>query len=251
MGNLFLMVVVGLAVGIFVISLGGGGGAIYLGVLTGLFQLSPSAAAATSIVTSLPALIMGSWSYYRRGLINFSLGNRMMIAAIPSIFVGYFISPFLPEQVYKVIIGLILVFLGAQLVYKVYRQKENKHARISAKTASVLYGIMGGLMVGIAGLSGGGPITTGLLLLGASMAAASATSSYVLVGMSIVGAALHISSGAIDWRAAGGLIAGSLVGAFMAPPVVLWMTDKPNRARLVKLFMGVFIIVMGIKTAIG
>lgn len=251
MGNLLLMVVVGLAVGIFVISLGGGGGAIYLGVLTAIFQLSPSAAAATSIVTSLPALIMGSWSYYRRGLINFRLGNRMIIAAIPSIFVGFFISPFLPEKVYKVVIGLILAFLGIQLIYKVYRTGGEKHSRISPKTASVLYGIMGGLMVGIAGLSGGGPITTGLLLLGASMASASATSSYVLVGMSIVGALLHISGGNIDWRAAGGLIAGSLVGAFLAPPVVLWMTAKPNRARIVKLFMGVFIIVMGIRTALG
>ncbi|KRM28259.1 hypothetical protein FD32_GL001754 [Limosilactobacillus panis DSM 6035] len=245
------MVIVGLAVGIFVISLGGGGGAIYLGVLTAIFQLSPGAAAATSIVTSLPALIMGSWSYYRRGLIDFSLGNRMMIAAIPSIFVGFFISPFFPERVYKIIIGAILAFLGAQLIYKVYRQTDNKQAgRVSAKTASVLYGIMGGLMVGIAGLSGGGPITTGLLLLGASMAEASATSSYVLVGMSIVGALLHISGGNIDWHAAGGLIAGSLVGAFLAPPVVLWMTAKPNRARIVKLFMGVFIIVMGIRTAL-
>lgn len=99
MGNLLLMVIVGLAVGIFVISLGGGGGAIYLGVLTAIFQLSPSAAAATSIVTSLPALVMGSWSYYRRGLINFKLGNRMLVAAIPSIFVGFFISPWLPEGV--------------------------------------------------------------------------------------------------------------------------------------------------------
>lgn len=251
MGNLLLMVIVGLAVGIFVISLGGGGGAIYLGVLTAIFQLSPGAAAATSIVTSLPALIMGSWSYYRRGLINFSLGNRMLIAAIPSIFVGFFISPFLPEKVYKVIIGLILVFLGVQLVYKLYRQAPSKKSRLSPQTASVLYGIMGGLMVGIAGLSGGGPITTGLLLLGASMASASATSSYVLVGMSIVGAGLHISSGSIDWHAAGGLIAGSLVGAFLAPPIVLWMTAKPARARIVKLFMGIFIIVMGIRTALG
>lgn len=251
MGNLLLMVIVGLAVGIFVISLGGGGGAIYLGVLTAIFQLSPSAAAATSIVTSLPALVMGSWSYYRRGLINFKLGNRMMVAAIPSIFVGFFISPWLPERVYKLVIGLILMSLGAQLIIKVYRQpKEGRQSRLSPQTASVLYGIMGGLMVGIAGLSGGGPITTGLLLLGASMASASATSAYVLVGMSLVGAALHISGGSIDWHAAGGLIAGSLVGAFLAPPIVLWMTAKPARARIIKLFMGVFIIVMGLRTAL-
>lgn len=251
MGNLLLMVVVGLAVGIFVISLGGGGGAIYLGALTAIFQLSPGAAAATSIVTSLPALIMGSWSYYRRGLINFRLGNRMLIAAIPSIFVGSFISPWLPERVYKLVIGLILIFLGVQLIVKLYRQPKAGHqSRLSPEAASVLYGIMGGLMVGIAGLSGGGPITTGLLLLGASMAAASATSAYVLVGMSVVGALLHISGGSIDWHAAGGLIAGSLVGAFLAPPIVLWMTAKPARARIVKLFMGVFIIVMGLRTAL-
>lgn len=251
MGNLLLMVIVGLAVGIFVISLGGGGGAIYLGVLTAIFQLSPGAAAATSIVTSLPALIMGSWSYYRRGLINFKLGNRMLIAAVPSIFVGFFISPWLPERVYKVVIGLILMFLGGQLIVKIYRHpQEERPGRLNPQTASVLYGIMGGLMVGIAGLSGGGPITTGLLLLGASMASASATSAYVLVGMSIVGAGLHISGGSIDWHAAGGLIAGSLVGAFLAPPVVLWMTAKPARARIVKLFMGVFIIIMGLRTAL-
>lgn len=251
MGNLLLMVIVGLAVGIFVISLGGGGGAIYLGVLTAIFQLSPVAAAATSIVTSLPALIMGSWSYYRRGLINFRLGNRMLIAAIPSIFVGFFISPWLPERVYKLVIGLILIFLGVQLIVKLYRQSKAGHqSRLSPEAASVLYGIMGGLMVGIAGLSGGGPITTGLLLLGASMAAASATSAYVLVGMSVVGALLHISGGSIDWHAAGGLIAGSLVGAFLAPPIVLWMTAKPARARIIKLFMGAFIIVMGLRTAL-
>ena len=143
MGNLLLMVIVGLAVGIFVISLGGGGGAIYLGVLTAIFQLSPGAAAATSIVTSLPALIMGSWSYYRRGLINFRLGNRMLIAAIPSIFVGFFISPWLPERVYKLVIGLILIFLGVQLIVKLYRQPKAGHqSRLSPEAASVLYGIM-------------------------------------------------------------------------------------------------------------
>lgn len=54
-----LLILVGLAVGVFVISLGGGGGAIYLGVLTALFQLPPANAAATSIVTALPALVLG------------------------------------------------------------------------------------------------------------------------------------------------------------------------------------------------
>lgn len=248
MSNLILLIVVGLLVGVFVISLGGGGGAIYLGVLTALFNLPPATAAATSIVTALPALVLGSWSYYRRGMINFHLGNRMLVAAIPSIFVGFWLSPWLPEKIYKLVIGLILAILGIQLVYKVYHQPTRKQT--ASKWGSVGYGILGGLMVGIAGLSGGGPITAGLLLLGVGMANASATSAYVLVGMSVVGALLHLTDGSVDWAAAGGLIIGSLVGALLAPPVILWLTKKPQRTLIIKLVLGVMLVLMGIKTAI-
>lgn len=232
--------------GIFVISLGGGGGAIYLGVLTALFNLPPATAAATSIVTALPALLVGAWSYYRRGMIEFRLGNRMLVAAIPSIFIGFWISPWLPEKLYKLVIGLILAALGIQIIYKTYHQSAKQPT--SSKWGSIAYGVIGGLMVGVAGLSGGGPITAGLLLLGVGMANASATSAYVLVGMSIVGALLHLSGGAVDWQAAGGLIVGSLVGALLAPPVILWLTRKPQRALVIKLILGAMLIVMGIKT---
>ena len=47
-------------------------------------------------------------------------------------------------------------------------------------------------MVGIDGLSGGGPIVAGLLLMGLDMINAAATSAYVLIGTSIVGALLHV-----------------------------------------------------------
>lgn len=240
------MIAVGLLVGIFVISLGGGGGAIYLGVLTALFNLPPATAAATSIVTALPALLVGAWSYYRRGMIEFRLGNRMLVAAIPSIFIGFWISPWLPEKLYKLVIGLILAALGIQIIYKTYHQSAKQPT--SSKWGSIAYGVIGGLMVGVAGLSGGGPITAGLLLLGVGIANASATSAYVLVGMSIVGALLHLSGGAVDWQAAGGLIAGSLVGALLAPPVILWLTRKPQRALVIKVILGAMLIVMGIKT---
>lgn len=251
MESLLLMIIVGFIVGAVMIALGGGGGAIYLGILAGIMQLPPATAAATSIVTAFPALVVGAWSYYRRKMIDFHLGNRMLVAAIPSIVVGYFASPFIPERLYKLVMGLILVYLGGQVIYGLYHQpKKDRHHRISSSTASVFYGILGGLMVGIAGLSGGGAITTGLLLLGVSVAQTSATSSYVLVGMSLVGALLHLSGGNIDWHAAIGLIVGSLVGARLAPSIIVWMTSQPKRTYYVKIFMGLFIIVMGLRTAL-
>ncbi|MFR0771174.1 MAG: sulfite exporter TauE/SafE family protein [Limosilactobacillus pontis] len=245
--NLILLITVGLLVGIFVISLGGGGGAIYLGVLTALFSLPPATAAATSIVTALPALVLGSWAYYRRGMIDFHLGNRMLVAAIPSIFVGFWLSPWLPEQTYKLVIGLILVALGIQLIYKVYHQPVRK--QVASKWGRSLRDSRwpdGRYR----GLSGGGPITAGLLLLNVRMANASATSAYVLVGMSVVGAILHLTGGSVDRAAAGGLVAGSLVGALLAPPVILWLTRKSQRTLIIKLVLGIMLILMGIKTTI-
>lgn len=245
------LIIVGFVVGSLMIALGGGGGAIYLGILSGLMQLPPATAAATSIITALPALILGAWKYYQRRMINFHLGNRMLISAIPSIIVGYLISPYLPTKIYKAVMGIILICLGIQLLYGLYHHSDRHHTRVSPGMASIFYGILGGLMVGIAGLSGGGAVTTGLLILGVSVAQTSATSSYVLTGMSIVGAICHFSGGQIDWHIAIGLIIGSLIGANFAPQIILWLTKQPKRALYVKLFLGLFIIVMGLRTAIG
>ncbi len=60
------------------------------------------------------------------------------------------------------------------------------------------YGSLGGLMVGISGSSGGGPIIAGLLLMGESLFDATATSSYVLAGMCSLGALVHAASKMVE-----------------------------------------------------
>ncbi|WP_180368567.1 TSUP family transporter, partial [Oenococcus oeni] len=55
-----------------------------------------------------------------------------------------------------------------------------------------IFGIIGGLMVGVAGMSGGAPIIAGLFLIGLSTVNAVATSAYVLVFMSAIGTVFHI-----------------------------------------------------------
>lgn len=248
MTSLIIMIIIGFVVGVLMLSLGGGGGAIYLGLLTAVFQLPPKTAAATSIITAFPALVLGCWSYYRHGLINFHLGNRMLIAAIPSVIIGYLISPYIPENVYKVIIGVILAYLGLEILLQL-KGKKKRQSKLSPKFASILYGILAGLMVGVAGLSGGGAITAGLFLIGASLAEVSATSSYVLVGMSLVGGLLHMSGGNVDWNAAIGLIIGSLAGALLAPPIAVWLSNDAKRETIIKAFVAIMLILMGIKTA--
>ena len=58
--KIFLLGLIGLIIGTFVILFGGGGAAIYLAILTGLFGLNAATASSTSLVTALPSLIIGA-----------------------------------------------------------------------------------------------------------------------------------------------------------------------------------------------
>lgn len=253
-----LLVIAGLFVGTVMIALGGGGGSIYLGVLTGLVGLSPRTAAATSIITALPALAFGSWKYWRQNLIHFNIAWKMVASAIPSIFIGYFIAPYIPTKIYSMILGAILIILGCQLILKVRgEEKHNKLSQSDHQTIShrqlriLLYGILAGLMVGIAGLSGGAPIQAGCLLLGVPLAETSGTSSFVLVIMSVIATCLHLHGGGIDFTAAIPLICGALVGANFAPKLILWISHDPKRSLIIQFWLAIMMIFLGGKTALG
>ncbi|WP_461216018.1 sulfite exporter TauE/SafE family protein [Lacticaseibacillus sp. GG6-2] len=241
-----MLIVIGFLVGMFVIALGGGGAAIYLGVLTAGFGLSAHAAASTSLVTALPSLALGAYVYWRQGSVDVKLGNRMLIAALPAVVIGSLLAPFIPKTIYSWGISLILIALGLNiLLHKTSRIKTSANNKWLANGA----GILAGLMVGIAGMSGGGAIVAGLLLMGMAMINVTATSSYVLVFMSLVGALLHMTSGTVDWVAGFGLMIGSLGGALVAPLMMKRLTTG-KFSKYLKPLMGMLLIVMGMKTLI-
>lgn len=243
-----LLIFVGILIGTIVIALGGGGAAFYLGILSSSFNLPPATAAATSIVTALPSLIIGTIAYIKQGRVNFHLGNQMLIASLPAVVVGSLIAPHIPQQLYKWLIAIILVVLGIQIIIK--QRSNKKQVKSHGKFAAAIYGVISGLMVGIAGLSGGGPVLAGLLILGLDTFNATATSSYVLVGMSLLGSIFHLSTGNIYWQAGIPLIIGAAIGAVIAPYVVNHYLAKMKRIYLIQYFIAVLLIVMGIKTII-
>lgn len=240
-----LLVILGVVIGTIVIALGGGGAAFYLGVLTAFFNLAPASAAATSIVTALPSLVIGTIIYIKQGRVNFHYGNQMLISALPAVIIGALVAPFIPQLIYTWLIAIILTALGIQIIIK-QRSTSTKN-KTHGKFAAAMYGVLSGLMVGIAGLSGGGPILAGLLILGLDTFNATATSSYVLVGMSFLGSIMHMTNGSIYWQAGIPLIIGAIIGAFIAPLLVNKLA-KSKRAYLVQYFIAILLIFMGIKT---
>lgn len=240
-----LLFLFGLLIGTVIIALGGGGGAFYLGVLTAVFQLDPAQAAATSLVTAIPSILIGVIGYWRGHKIDFHLGNQMLIAALPAVIIGALISPYIPKPLYKWIIGIILTWLGCRIFIK--HSKKQTH---DSKWAARLYGILAGLMVGVAGLSGGGPILAGLLILGEDLFRATATSAYVLSGMCLLGAILHTTSGQVNWPVGIPLMLGAIIGAILAPRFMDLLSKKPQSGKYIQTFIAILLIVMGVKTVL-
>lgn len=242
-----LLILIGIFIGLVVLSTGGGGGAIYLGTLTALFGLAPGAAAATSLVTSLPALLVGCFGYLRRHQVDLKMGNRMLLAALPAVIIGTLLSPHIPTHIYSSVIGIILMLLGLQMLWQMRGAQKDRSA---SKWLPYAYGAMSGLMVGIAGLSGGGPVMAGLLAMGATMLNAASTASYVVTGMAILGAIMHTSGGVVDWGAGIPLAIGAIIGAALAPTIMSRFAHGKVAIGL-KIFIGLMVLCLGFLTLIG
>lgn len=241
--SIIYLIITGFIIGTIVITLGGGGAAFYLGILTTVFGLGPASAAATSLVTSFPSLLIGSYSYFRLHKIKLKIAWRMIIFAVPAVVVGSLLSPHIPAKIYSFIIGGILAILGIQTLFS----KQDGHKKPN-KWLAPIYGVISGLMVGIGGLSGGGPVVAGLLVMGTDMVTAAATSSLVLVVMTATGLIFHLSAGNVDWSVGLGLMFGAIMGSFLAP-VLLEKLDPKKFTKYVKPILGVLLVVMGTFTA--
>lgn len=238
-----LVVVCGFLIGFFVISTGGGGAALYLGVLTGLCGLSAAHAVDTSLLTAIPALCFGALSFYRHGNVNVKLARQFLYFALPTVIVASLLARYIPEKIYAPLIGLVLVVLEVQMYFRKVRQTEDIHVD---RVKAAYYAILSGLMIGTGGLSGGGVIMAGLLVMGEDMLGTVATSSFILVWTSLIGAVMHMTSGGVSYFYALLLIIGSVTGALIAPRVL----SRVNRAtfdRICKPVISLIVILMGLQ----
>ena len=80
--SIILLPVFGFLIGLLIISIGGGGGAFYVGILTAVFNMPPAVAASTSLATIIPTTAIGALSHAKAGNVNLRVGRVMMIGAL-------------------------------------------------------------------------------------------------------------------------------------------------------------------------
>lgn len=202
-------------------SVGHGGASGYLAVMAFL-AVAPEVTRPTALVLNLFVASIGAYQFYRAGYFSWSIFWPFAATSIPFAFIGGIIH--LPTHIYKIMLGLVLLFAAFRLAWKFTKDVTVELPKI---WLALCIGAIIGLLSGLVGVGGGIFLTPVLLLINWSETKTAAgisalfifvNSASGLAGNHFLGKSPELSSLPSDtwaWIAAaivGGAL-GSLLGA--------------------------------------
>lgn len=244
---MYLLTVVGFLIGILVVSLGGGGGLAYVGILVAGFGISPEIAASTSLATIIPTAIVGTISHTIQKNVKYKMVSIMAPSGIVGSLIGSFIIHGIDTVLAKKIFGIVLVIVSIPMLISLFKHKKGMQDEQTSRNCnntikSIIYGLMAGLMTGALGLSGTAPVILGLISLGCSTLEVVGTSLFLISILSVAGFLSHLSFGAINWNLILWLLGGTIPGALVSP--LLLKKIKKDRLEQFGMPILIFIIIL-------
>ena len=246
-------VFIGISLGL----LGGGGSILTVPVLVYLFGIDVFLATEYSLFIVGVSSLVGSFSYFKQGLVNI---RSVLIFGIPSVISIFltrnFFLPLIPDQVFvlgnfKMTKDLFLLLIFAVLMiiasYKMIRKnnvlnKLNIQANKNNSLLAVVQGSIVGILTGLLGAGGGFMIIPALVnLLKTPMKVAIGTSLFIISLNSMIGFFSSMNKVHIDWNFLGTISVISIVGIIIGTE----LSKKINGKKLKPIF-GYFILIMGI-----
>lgn len=205
-------------------SVGHAGASGYIAVMA-LFGLAPAVIKSTALMLNILVAGIATWQFWKAGYFSWNLFFPFALSSVPFAFLGGYIS--LPSQIFKVVIGAVLLYSAFYLFLKTESKKES---RLPSKPIAVLFGAGIGFLSGLVGVGGGIFLTPLLILMNWSKAkTASAVSALFILVNSVAGLAGNVTSNkelpsfaiplALSAVAGGGI--GSYVGSRRLSPGVI------------------------------
>jgi hypothetical protein len=218
-----------LTAGVFVIALlyssvGHAGASGYIAVMS-LLSLAPAEIKPIALALNILVASIGSWQFWRAGHFSWSLFWPFAILAVPFAFLGGYLN--LPTQVFKVMVGIVLLISAAQFLARPPAEGE---PHPPARPLAVGVGAGLGLLSGLTGTGGGIFLTPLLIFLHwARTRTASAISALFILLNSIAGLLGNFSAtksfpkfgvSLLVAAAIGGLIGSHLGSRRLAPTAI-------------------------------
>ena len=195
-------------------SVGHGGASGYLAVMAFL-SVAPTVTRPTALVLNLFVASIGSIQFYRAGHFSWKLFWPFAVTSIPFAFLGGMIT--LPTNVYKILLGLVLLFAAFRLAWSFSKDVEPVPPKI---WIALVCGAAMGLLSGLVGVGGGIFLTPLLLLMNWSetKTAAGISALFILVNSAagLLGNYQQVSVLPSDvWFWIAAAVAGGLVGSLL------------------------------------
>jgi uncharacterized membrane protein YfcA len=246
-----------IAIGVSLGLIGGGGSILTVPVLVYLFYIDPVAATAYSLFIVGLTSAVGSFAYFRKGLVNV---KTAIIFGIPSIIAVFatraWIIPAIPQEIMQVgtftmTKGVLLLIIFAVLMIAasysmIKKDKPKVNAEVKTQTFNypliLLEGTVVGVLTGLVGAGGGFLIIPALVVLSKlPMKEAVGTSLVIIAAKSLIGFFGERSDTATDWNFLIMVSAFAIGGIFIGSA----LSKRIDGAKLKPAF-GWFVLVMGI-----
>jgi len=225
--------------------IGLGGGIIVVPVL--LFSgFSPTLAASSSLFAAFSNAVASSASYAKQKRIDYSIGLKLGLLAIPGTILGALIATDVAPSIFKILFALVLLSSSIYIFLKRKIETRQTNTSIQLIILSVGASFFAGIISSFFGI-GGGVIFVPIMIiaLGLSMKRAAPTSQFILLFASAAGLASHTFLGHSNfdyalWLSIGAF-AGGLVGARLSMEI---------RERWLKILVSIVMVTAAVKLII-
>lgn len=246
-------VLIGISLGL----IGGGGSILTVPVLVYLFGLDAFLATEYSLFIVGISSVVGSFSYFKKGLVNLKTAFVFGIPSIISIFfTRNYLVPLIPDEVFSINnfvvtknIFLLLIFAGLMILASYKMIQKSPELQLQAvnfnKNKNLLAageGSVVGILTGLVGAGGGFMIIPALVnLLKTPMKVAIGTSLVIIALNSLIGFFSSVKNVEIDWKFLTTISSIAIIGIIIGAQL-----SKKIDGKKLKPAFGWFILVMGI-----
>jgi uncharacterized membrane protein YfcA len=243
----------GLLVGFLVGLTGVGGGSLMTPFLLSIGVPAPTAIG-TDLVYATLTKFTGSIQHYRQQSVNLQVAIFLGFGSIPASLLGVGTVELIErsydaETVKSILVTIIaatLVLVGASLIFRTFMPETfwrrggktkvwdgtSKMTR-RRRRYTIIFGAMGGYLVGLTSIGSGSIMAIILLLLyPLSPAVVVGTDIAHATVLSLVTGLAHAAGGNVDFALAAKLLLGSIPGVFVGSRVAPWLPGKPLRIIL-------------------
>lgn len=262
---LVILLFIAIGAGIVGALFGLGGGIIFVPVLTILYGLDATTAAAASLVGIVATSTGSATGYVKKGQTNIRLGMMMEITTTIGAMIGAIIAVYLANWALLIIFAMVMLYSGFKMAVSpemtvkpngedsrmtfTYNDPASdsgptKYEVQNCKSGMVLCTIAGAVssMTGV----GGGSIKVPLMNIHMHIPVkvASATSSYMIGITAFCGAFIYFIEGAIDMKVAAAVAVGAYIGAVVGTRISARVSTKSLKKYMSVVFFAIAVLML-------